>query len=227
MNVRTALPHTSPPIGMTEAQLRGDLARTVPAYWFGGIDEQVRVDENQPDFHRWNAKDPQVDEEIRRRFGVLHGVLRDWSRRGWQPRGPTQQLGTILVLDQFSRHIHRGAADAFDCDDLARAVTIAALDGADHRNWPMFHRLFLYMPLMHSEALADQRRMVVLYEHLCADSRTRSPVNVPFFEMTLRFARRHAEIVSRFGRFPHRNDALGRHSTAEEIAFLQTPHSSF
>jgi uncharacterized protein (DUF924 family) len=155
---------------------------------------------------KWFNKDDAFDREIAARFGALHakaaaGELSDWADR------PEGALALILLLDQFSRNLFRGAPQAFAQDALALKVARAALEaGFDQQVEPKL-RLFFYMPFMHSEAIADQRRCVSLIH--CSGS-----------EGLLKYAREHGEIIRRFGRFPHRNALLGRHTSVAEQTFL-------
>lgn len=163
---------------------------------------------------KWWVKDPDFDAEVEARLGDLHreavaGALDEWAATA------EGALALVLLLDQVPRNIHRGTPDAFACDAKARATTKAAIDaGHDRSLGEPSQRLFLYMPLEHSESLADQERSVALMASL----------DNPHWHD---FAVRHRDIVARFGRFPHRNAILGRESTAEELAFLEKPGSSF
>lgn len=178
-------------------------AAEVLEFWFS---DRVR--------ERWWVKDPAFDEEIRERFAGLHrralaGDLESWAA------SPEGALALVIVLDQFPRNMFRGSAEAFASDAAARAVTDAALAAGHHHALTSDdRRLFLYLPLEHSEKLADQDRCCALAKELAA---------AQWYE----FAKKHREIVARFGRFPHRNEALGRESTAEERLFLTEPGSSF
>jgi uncharacterized protein (DUF924 family) len=157
-------------------------------------------------YKRWFGKDDAFDAEIRSRFGDLQrragrGELADWEAT------PTGALALVILLDQFSRNLHRGTTAAFDNDPAARGVADRALErGFDHRVEADL-RMFFYLPFMHSEVLADQERCVGLYA-LLGD------------ENSFKFAQDHRDIIARFGRFPHRNPVLGRMTTAEEQAFL-------
>ena len=161
---------------------------------------------------RWWVKDPVFDSEIRDRFLPLHeaivrGECEDWLRT---PRGT---VAYIVVLDQFSRNMFRGTARMFDSDAQARAAAARGLDRGDDRSLSPEERVFLCMPFMHSEDIADQERSVALFATAPSDN--------------LRFAVLHRDIVQRFGRFPHRNAVLGRDSMPEEVEFLKQPGSSF
>jgi len=151
------------------------------------------------DWFRTNAA---VDAELRRRFG------RDWAMLRGQPASeflgdPLTARAAVLLFDQVPRNIHRQTAAAFASDALARAI----MRGALHRGWDrgltLAERQFLALPLMHSEAIADQRASLRLFTRLGR-------------RHGLPFARSHYRMIARFGRFPHRNAALGRRSTAAE-----------
>jgi uncharacterized protein (DUF924 family) len=166
---------------------------------------------------QWFRKDAAFDAAIRERFGApiaraLAGGLGEWCTL------PQGALARVLVLDQFTRNAFRGTADAFAGDARALATANAALAQGFDRDLAPVERWFLYMPFEHSESLADQERAVALFETLAAQTGLEGP---------LEWARKHEAIIRRFGRFPHRNDILGRVSTPEEAAFLQTPGSSF
>lgn len=172
---------------------------------------------------RWFRGGPAFDEELRARFGALHAQALTGALDGWAatPRGG---LALLILLDQLSRNLGRGTAAMFAGDDRALALARGMVERGDDRAVGPFERAFVYMPFMHSEALADQERCVALFEALGAD--TAGPVRARM-EYNLGFARAHRDIVARFGRFPHRNAMLGRPSTDEERDFLTQPGSSF
>jgi uncharacterized protein (DUF924 family) len=156
----------------------------------------------------WFDSTPAFDAELRARFLELHeaaagGGLAEWRNDG---RGC---VGLALLLDQLPRNLFRGRARAFATDPQARAVTRHARDMAFDRQLDDAQRLFLYLPLEHSEDLADQDQAVALIGRLTSEPAWRT------------FAEKHRAVIARFGRFPHRNAALGRPSTAEEAAFLR------
>jgi uncharacterized protein (DUF924 family) len=162
---------------------------------------------------RWFAVDPAFDREVAARFGDLPaeataGQLDHWRA---EARGA---LALCLVLDQLPRNLWRGTARAFATDAQARQVARGALAAGFDRGFRPEERLFFYLPFEHSEALADQDRSVELVGSL-GDSEW------------LDHARRHRAVIRRFGRFPHRNKALGRASTPAELAYLQESGSSF
>jgi uncharacterized protein (DUF924 family) len=162
---------------------------------------------------RWWKKDPAFDGEIRSRFSELHESIERGEHEEWRdtPRGA---LAYVIVLDQFSRNMFRGTARMFASDAQALAAARAAIERSDDQALASAERSFLYMPLMHSEDLADQERCVALFQSFAAPGQ-------------LRYAEQHRDIIRRFGRFPHRNELLGRASTPEELEFLTQPGSSF
>ncbi|MFM9938856.1 MAG: DUF924 family protein [Hyphomicrobiaceae bacterium] len=165
----------------------------------------------------WFKRSDAVDESIRQRFMGVHRqvALNFPAATQLTPHGT---LAAVIVLDQFPRNVFRGSANAFATDAqalaLARDAVDLGYDQAFHGAQAKHERLFLYLPFEHSERLEDQRRSVALISALGDDDLTR-------------FALAHQVIIERFGRFPHRNAALGRVSTPEELEFLTQPGSGF
>jgi len=170
---------------------------------------------------RWFKRDDAFDAAIRARFGTLPAAARAGALDAWAAT-PGGALALAIVLDQFPRNLHRGHAEAFACDAKARAVARQAVlrDRHDLKLTPT-ERTFLYLPFEHSEAMADQDLSVALFEGLRDDPVQRAPGG------PIDYAWRHWQVIRRFGRFPHRNAALGRESTAEEAAYLATPGAGF
>jgi uncharacterized protein (DUF924 family) len=196
-------------------------AAEVLDFWFGTAPDDAGVIADKGGL--WFTRDDAVDAEIRARFGALREAAIDGALQAWSA-DPRARLARIILVDQFSRNLFRGDARAFEHDGLARAWTEEALrDGADRRLRPV-ERVFLYLPLEHSEAAADQARSVALFTALRDEA---PPALHEAFASFLDYAVRHRDIVARFGRFPHRNAALGRVSSPEEAAFLAEPGSSF
>jgi uncharacterized protein (DUF924 family) len=179
-------------------------AREVLTFWFGTTDER------RPE---WFRKDDAFDALVRERFGVLveralAGELRDWSAEA------DLALARVLLLDQFTRNMFRGTPRAFTGDALALDAAREMVAGGQDRQLRPMCRVFVYLPFEHAEDRRSQQESLRLFEAL----------GDPDF---LDYARRHAAIVERFGRFPHRNAILGRASTPEEIEFLKQPGSGF
>ncbi len=190
-------------------------------FWFGEETDDVVVAEAKAGL--WWGHRPETDEEIRKRFGTTAtaaavGILDHWAG---SPRG---RLALVLLLDQMPRVIHRGRPEAFAVDaDALRIAEQGLASGADRLLRPV-ERVFVYLPFEHSEALEDQERSLELFRELAGS------VPEPHrktFDSYLDYAVRHHEIIERFGRFPHRNQILGRESTAEEKAYLAEPGSGF
>jgi uncharacterized protein (DUF924 family) len=155
---------------------------------------------------KWFVRDAAFDAEIRDRFAATH-ELAVAGRLGHWEATPAGTLALIIVLDQFSRNMFRGEARAFAADPLARAVSERAVARGDDAYSPLPERRFFYMPFMHSEDMDDQERCVAL-TRACGD------------DEGLDHAEGHADIIRRFGRFPHRNATLGRTTSEEERRFL-------
>jgi uncharacterized protein (DUF924 family) len=155
---------------------------------------------------KWFNKDAAFDTAIRERFLVTYeaaaaGELADWERTA------ERALALLIVLDQFPRNMFRGDARTYAADPLAREVASRALDRGLHRDRPVEDQQFFYLPFEHSESMADQERCCALFA-ATGDAEL------------LKWATLHADIIRRFGRFPHRNAMLGRTTTPEEQAFL-------
>lgn len=196
-----------------------DEARQIREFWFG----KGRLDEASADLRSglWFGAGSQeqqlsLDEEIRQRFGSLieraaRGELDSWAD------GTRRRLSLILLLDQFPRNVNRGTSRAFAQDARALELTLSGMQsGADAALEPL-ERLFFFMPLQHSESLEVQDESVAAYRRLLAES----PAELKrTLEASLEYAEQHREIIRRYGRFPHRNRALGRISTPAEKAYL-------
>lgn len=162
---------------------------------------------------RWFDPDPMLDRTLEARYGAWIGDAAEGRLDGWRAtaRG---SLALVILLDQLPRNVWRGTPRAFAHDARAREVARAALAAGHDLALDRETRLFLYLPLEHSEDPADQERCVALVAALGDPEQ-------------LDHAVRHRDVVARFGRFPHRNAALGRASTPEETAFLREPGSAF
>ena len=176
-------------------------AEDVISFWFEEISPKQQF-----------VKDEQFDAEIKRRFGPLHASLKeDASSFTNTPQGA---LATILVFDQFSRNMFRGSGEAFETDPLALSIAKNLIATGADKAMPDNHRVFVYMPFMHAEILEDQEQSVALFTELGIAS-------------NIDYAIKHLDVVREFGRFPHRNKALDRASTAEENVFINRPGTAF
>jgi uncharacterized protein (DUF924 family) len=193
-----------------------DRAETILRFWFD--DPEDPAGEYGQQRARWFTKNLAFDDTLRRLFladyeRAVGGDLADWRHQ------PRPCLALVLLLDQVPRNLFRGDPRSFVSDRAARDTAYHALaQGYDQQVLPV-ERLFFYLPLEHSETLADQDRCVELMRSLQATH--------PEFASTLDYALRHQEVIQRFGRFPHRNQVLGRETTPAEAEFLRQPGSSF
>lgn len=196
------------PSGVMAAEL-SDLTGRVLQFWFG-LRDAASAPVQRPEWFRVDgafdaacAKDFR-DASARAAAGELDALAA--TAHG--------ALALVLLLDQLPRNIHRGRPQAFAADGRARAVAAAAIDQNFDQAFVPVQRQFFYLPFEHSEDLADQERAVALFRALAEPE-------------LLQWAERHRNVIARFGRFPHRNAILGRQSSAEELAFLERPGSSF
>jgi len=185
------------------------LAHEILDFWFGPLPHAARAE--------WFRKDPAFDALIAARFGAaieaaVSGAFRDWRSES------RAALARVLLLDQFTRNAFRGTPRAFAGDREALTTAIGVVDAGLDGVLDSHERGFLYLPFEHAEDLAMQQRSLALFTRLAHDTGDPAP---------LEWAEKHAAIVRRFGRYPHRNAILGRASTPEEIAFLQEPGSQF
>ena len=208
-------------LGGLMSNLGNDDYERVLTFWFGELDGNGRADRAQAE--RWFKKDPAFDQQIRENFLADHAALASGQRDHWltTPRG---RLASVIVLDQFSRNMFRGTAAMFASDTNSLAIVLDGIAQGADRHLRIGERPFFYMPLMHAEDREIQRQSVAMFTAL-RDEQPAADRNGA--DEALRFAIAHRDIIARFGRFPHRNDVLGRTSTAEEIAFLTQPGSSF
>ena len=186
-------------------------AAEVLRFWFGEAGEYGKRQK------RWFEKDPALDAEIRARFLGLYEDVAARRLEHWRASAP-ECLARILVLDQFARNLFRNDARAFAADPIALETAHEALARGIDRTLLPVERQFVYLPFEHSESVEDQRTCCALMETLKPFPETRD---------VHAWALKHLAVIERFGRFPHRNAALGRASTPEEIEYLAQPGSGF
>jgi uncharacterized protein (DUF924 family) len=189
-------------------------AREVLDFWFGapGSGEYGR------EHKMWFKKSAAFDALLRERYGALLDAACAGELDAWCAT-PEGALALVIVLDQFSRNCHRGTPRAFSADDKALRIARAMVEsGADLRLPSLQHRAFAYLPFEHAESAEAQRESVRLFGELAKD-----PEGQGYYD----YAVRHAAIIERFGRYPHRNAQLGRATSDAEAAFLREPGSSF
>ena len=184
-------------------------------FWFGAPGSP----ESGKPRREWFVKKDEFDAVIRDRFGAAIEQALAGGLREWDAQGPQGTLARILVLDQFTRNAHRNTPLSFAGDALALAAAKSLVDSGADRELPPLQRAFVYMPFEHAEDAYMQERAVELFGMLAAEH--------PGFDEMLDYAHRHRGVIARFGRFPHRNEILGRASTLDEVEFLRQPGSRF
>lgn len=162
---------------------------------------------------QWWQKDEDFDLMISARFGELHAHAKAGELFDWRDTA-AGSLAEVIVLDQFSRNIYRDKAESFASDPMALALAQFAISKGFDIQLPDIQRVFLYMPFMHSESQLIHIEAVKLFESVGIQN-------------NLDFEHKHKAVIDRFGRYPHRNQILGRRSTDEELAFLKQPNSGF
>jgi uncharacterized protein (DUF924 family) len=185
-----------------------DRIDTILDYWFGG----------GPDRDKWYGGGPELDAHIRDSFGddvraACAGDLDAWADTA---RG---RIALIILLDQFTRNMFRGSPECYAADSKAQQLTLEGIANGHAAELPELQHAFLLMPLMHSEDIALQNRCVECFDALAAACDA-SP-HKKYVEGSADYARKHRDTVAKFGRFPHRNELLGRETTPEEAAFLE------
>ena len=182
-------------------------------FWFGRS--------HSPEFgkvqKKWFKKDADFDAEVRSRFMQQYELAASGQLDSWQD-SPDRCLALILLLDQFPRNMFRGTPQAFATDSKALATAEYAVNNNFDRELLTVQKWFIYLPFEHSENLEQQQKSVELFRQLSGDTDSDSVIE---------YAMQHLEIIQRFGRFPHRNQILGRETTPEEAEFLKQPGSGF
>lgn len=192
------------------------IAQEILQFWFG--DPSQEDSRYQQRRQRWFGKSAETDQEIRDRFLAAHQQAMTGAFDSWQDQ-PLTCLALLVLLDQFSRNLFRDTPAMFAADAQALGIAKQAIARQFDQQLEPLQRIFVYLPLEHSENLQDQQQSVALFEQLNAV--------YPEAADTLDYAIRHRVVIERFGRFPHRNKILGRETTPAEAEFLTQPGSSF
>lgn len=194
---------------------------TILQYWFDEIDKFPEKLEQQSQL--WFKKNDATDEFIKMHFGAnleqaKKGEFDDWVEEA------EGRLALIILFDQFSRHIYRETAQAYAQDEKALQLAENGIVRGHDQKLNIIQRIFFYLPFEHAEDKDNQTKSVILFAKLLAEA----PENLKnFFQITYDYAVKHKNVIDQFGRFPHRNQILGRKSTTAEVEFLQQPGSSF
>lgn len=188
-------------------------AKEVLEFWFGTPDD--------PDYGQqrkiWFTKNPEFDQEVRSRFLSHYNQAATGKLDDWQA-SPASCLALIIILDQFPRNMFRGQPQAFATDSQALAAAKHAVTQKFDQELSPLQRWFIYMPFEHSENIDNQHQSVELFKKLSDQENLTEGLD---------YAKRHFKVIERFGRFPHRNQILGRETTPGETDFLKQPGSSF
>lgn len=192
-------------------------------FWFGDLKkDEVPGDDKQKS---WWMKDAEFDERIKNNFVndlkmAIRGELDHWKT------GPDSMLALIILLDQFSRNIYRDKSKAFSQDDQAIQICLEGIEKGFDKTLHPVERIFFYIPFMHSEDIDMQEKSLKYFSGLLEEYKEPESV-ADVVSNSYKFAVKHYDIIKRFGRYPHRNEILGRESTPEEKKFLEQPGSSF
>lgn len=182
-------------------------------FWFGKPEESNYGKPRK----FWFIKNKEFDYKIKSQFHNVYEQAAAGKLNNWQHQ-PLSCLALIIILDQFPRNMFRNSPRAFATDNLAKALAQYAITYQFDTKLIPVQRWFIYLPFEHSENLEDQETSIKLFDSLPANADSKSAIN---------YAHRHWEVIQRFGRFPHRNQILGRTNTSEETKFLQQAGSSF
>jgi len=190
-------------------------------FWFS--DSELDSPQLDSRMERWFGASDELDEQIRQNFSELIELattdqLDDWAET------PQGRLALIILLDQFRRNIYRGSAEAFALDKKALKIAIEGTMAGDHKQLDSVERMFFFMPLQHSESLKIQEKSVSIFNALAESV---SGTLHETFLASAQFAELHRDIVAEFGRFPHRNEVLGRANTSAEATYLSGDSPSF
>lgn len=191
-------------------------SREILSYWFATPEESQAYLKSRGQLWFGGTKD--IDQEIRSKFGEAVELAGDGRLDSWQ-QAAESCLALILLLDQFALNIFRNQARGYNLSDQAVPIALKALDSGFHQNMHPVQKCFFYLPLEHAEDLLLQERSVSLFRELEAE--TRGTFWAAWASDSREWADRHLKVVKEFGRFPHRNAALGRPSTPTEIEFLK------
>lgn len=193
-------------------------------FWFGEENQQnTSADIADSQSALWWGKGDAIDQQILQRFEPTLKALISGQEQAWLD-SPQGKLAAIIVLDQFSRNMYRDTGASFTQDALALHWALQMIRSGEDKQLSLIQRVFLYMPLEHSEQLNIQKLCLEKFKQLEAEAPQSFIKQAKGY---VNFAQAHLDIIEKFGRFPHRNAVLNRPSTEEEIAFLQQPGSSF
>jgi uncharacterized protein (DUF924 family) len=189
-------------------------ATKILTYWFG---KEVN-NFNLPSF--WFEKKQETDDYINQHFkedfkSLVKGEFDDWKQT------PDGALASIILVDQFTRNMFRGTSESFKYDQIALDIATESVENGFDQKLQPIQRLFMYLPFEHSEKKENQIKSLKLFQSL------KDEMKHPIYDKLFDFAQKHADVIEKMGRYPHRNKILGRESTKEEIEFLKDENNSF
>lgn len=209
-------------------QNQSSTLQSIITYWFGQTNHEVAFDMQSIEMQRWYGKSLEIDEEIRQRYeGLYNDLHENETSSRFANRPIADQLAIIIALDQFPRNMYRNSAKMYQADDKALSLCKTHVQSIEFERLDLFKQMFGTLPMMHVEDQEMQRETVSHFQRFLEQTKSIASPNIEFFENALGFANQHKNIIDRFGRYPHRNEILGRASTPEEIEFLKQPDSSF
>jgi uncharacterized protein (DUF924 family) len=195
-----------------------DRAIALLHYWFEGASDAANIGRGHPCYRRWFGREAEIDAEIVRAFAADLEAARAGACAAWVT--PEETLAQVLLLDQVPRHVYRNDGRAFDSDEAALALARRCIDAGADEQLRLVERVFLYLPVQHSERLADHDLALERYEHLAQRAREGGLGILGFLEAAVQSEHEHIDLLRRFGRYPGRNAALGRTSTPAELDHL-------
>ncbi len=172
-------------------------------FWFADLNDEVMIDRKQNPARQWFAKDEAFDQTIKARFEGEIAAADRGERQDWC-HSAQGMLATIILFDQFTRNIYRNNPKAYAFDAKALGLTQEGQDKGLDDQLPLIYRTFFYMPLMHAEDIAVQRKSVEAFSGLVEESKSKCPHNTSYYVYTLGFAQQHQQTIQRYGRFPQR-----------------------
>ncbi len=178
-------------------------------YWFEDVTDETLIDKRALPFRKWFAKDPVLDQEILEKFETDLTKARQGQYKDWEHsiRG---RLALIILFDQFSRNMYRNTHKMFENDFLALELSLRSINEKIDGKLPLIERMFLYMPLMHSEDLDVQKLSLKYFEQLLEGAKQKFPQNAPYYQSNLRTTQQHFSIIKKFGRFVQRDSSWNR-----------------
>jgi uncharacterized protein (DUF924 family) len=199
-----------------------DRSRAIRSYWFEGVNDSTIIDSSHACYRRWFGQKPDVDAHIVKEFKVDVELARAGTYDDWRAT-PSGNLALVLLLDQFPRHIFRGDRRAFESDEAALAIAKDSIASRADDSLAIVERVFLYLPLQHSEQMADHEVAQERFAALVALADQQRAGIRGFCEKAVLSEIEHIDVLRRFGRYPYRNAALGRACTPMEEAYLRAP----